>query len=91
MSSVIAADLMLVAALVVFRDALHKVDVGMAWTLKIHIPIAILTLFFYFPTAWTGYQLLRGKPLHARMRKLDRIVVVGRILTLATSLMVQFL
>jgi hypothetical protein len=91
MSGVILADLMLILALVFVRDALSKVDAGMPWTLKVHVPIAIGTVLLYIPTAWTGYQLWRGRPLHARMRTLDRWVVSGRVLTLITSLMVEFL
>jgi hypothetical protein len=45
----------------------------------------------YLITGWTGYQLSRGKALHARMRVLDRVLVPARVLTLVTSLMVQFL
>lgn len=90
MSGVILADLTLVAALVIHRHALEKVGVGMPWTLKLHVPIAILTILLYFATAWTGIQLYRGKPLHQRMRRLDRVLVVSRVLTLVTSLMVQF-
>jgi hypothetical protein len=91
MSTVIASDVLLVLALIIRRDALSKVSLGMPWTLKIHVPIAVATILLYFVTAWTGVQLLRGKPLHARMRRLDRIVVPARVLTFVTSLMVQFL
>jgi len=91
MSAVIVADLCLVAALVVKRNALGKVGMGMPWTLKIHVPIAILTVLLYFVTAWTGIQLYRGRPLHQRMRRLDRVLVTTRVLTLVTSLMVQFI
>jgi len=91
MTAVIVADLLLVAALVVERNALGKVGSGMPWTLKIHVPIAIFTVIMYLITGWTGYQLYRGKPLHKRMRTLDRILVPSRVLTLLTSLMVQFI
>jgi hypothetical protein len=91
MTTVIAADFLLVGYLVADHDALGKVGLSMPWTLKIHVPIAIFTVVMYIPTAWTGYQLSQGKPLHARMRKLDRILVPARVLTLVTSLMVQFL
>jgi len=91
MCGVIVADLALVTALVIWRDALGKIHPGMPWTLMVHIPIAVTTLLFYFPTAWTGYQLSRGLPVRARMRRLDRVVVVGRTLTFLTSVMVQFL
>lgn len=90
MSGVILADLALVLSLVINRDALGKVGMEMPWTLKVHVPIAIFTVLLYFPTAWTGYQLLRGQPLHGRMRALDRVLVVSRTLTLVTSVIVQF-
>lgn len=91
MSVVIIADLALVASLVLMRDALGKVGMTMPWTLKIHVPIAVLTVILYLLTAWTGFQLLKGKALHRRMRALDKMLVTSRILTLVTSLMVQFI
>lgn len=91
MLSVIVADLLLVLALVEQRDALDKVNSEMPWTLMIHVPIAVFTVLLYFPTAWTGWRLYQGAKLHERMRKLDRILVVSRVLTLVTSLMVQFI
>jgi hypothetical protein len=90
MTAVIAADLALVAYLVVNHDALGKVGLSMPWTLKVHVPIAVFTVFMYLLTGWTGYQLYKGKPLHARMRFFDRILVPARVLTLITSLMVQY-
>ena len=91
MSGVITADLLLVLGLVIERDALSKVGVSMPWTLKIHVPIAIFTVLLYLLTAWTGVQLYRGKPVRARMRGLDRILVPARVLTLVTSIMVQLI
>jgi hypothetical protein len=91
MCAVIVADLSLVAYLIVNHNALGKVGLGMPWTLKIHVPIAVFTVVMYLITGWTGYQLYRGKPLHVRMRRLDKILVPARVLTLITSLMVQFL
>ena len=91
MTAVIIADLALVGDLVIEREALSKVGMGMPWTLKIHVPIAIFTVGMYLITGWTGYQLYKGKPLHKRMRFLDGILVPARVLTLLTSLMVQFL
>jgi hypothetical protein len=84
------ADLALIVFLVVHRGALGKVSPGMPWTLKIHVPIAVFTVLIYGLTGWTGYQLWRGRPLHARMRIFDRVLVTARVLTLVTSLMVQF-
>lgn len=89
MIGVIIADLMLVLSLVLMRDALSKVGVGMPLALKVHVPIAIGTVMLYFPTAYTGYQLYIGKPVRQRMRTLDRTLVVGRVMTLVTSLWVQ--
>src|ERR1700722_558568 len=84
MSAVIVADLLLVAALVVERDALGKIGGGMPLILKILVPIAISTVVLYLLTAWTGFQLYRGRPLHQRMRLLDHILVPMRVLTLVT-------
>lgn len=91
MVSVIVADLLLIVGLIEKRDALAQVTTDMPMILKIHVPIAVFTVLMYFITAWTGYQLLRGKPVRARMRWCDRILVPSRILTLVTSIMVQFL
>lgn len=90
MLSVIAADYALIGYLVFNHNALGKVSLGMPWTLKIHVPIAVFTAVMYIATAWTGFQLYRGKPLHGRMRLFDRILVPARVLTLVTSLMVQY-
>jgi hypothetical protein len=86
-----AADLSLVAVLVILREAVAKVGVDMPWTLKLHIPVAILTVVLYFFTAWAGYQLYRGRNTRKRLRYLDRVLIPARILTLVTSLMVQFI
>jgi len=90
MTAVIAADLGLVGALVIRRHALSKVSLGMPWTLKLHVPIAVFTVVMLLVTGWTGFQLSRGKKLHARMRILDRIVVPALVLTFLTSLLVRF-
>jgi hypothetical protein len=90
MLSVILADLLLVIGLVEKRDALGKISTDMPWTLQLHIPIAVFTLFFYFVTAWTGFQLYRGYLVRDRLRLFDKILVTARVLTLITSLMVQF-
>lgn len=92
MNLTIICDVFLVVGLVVFRDALSKVSLGMPWTLKIHIPIALGTLALYAWTARTGYRLHGGdesaRPL---LKRLDKVVVTVRILNLVTSLMVQFI
>lgn len=84
-------DLLLVIALVVFRDALGKVNMEMHWMLKIHVPIAISTVVVYGMTCWAGYQLYKGKPVRRRLQILDKIIVPARILTLITSILVQIL
>ena len=91
MTAVIVADYSLVLYLVLNHGAWGKVKADMPWTLQVHVPIAVFTVAIYLMTGWTGYQLYKGKALHARMRMLDRILVPSRLLTLATSLMVQFL
>ena len=106
MVAVMIADLSLVAALVVRRHALEKVALDMPWTLKLHVPIAIITVILYLFTAWGGFRLYRRRGvdslslnvistdtprLRARIRWLGRCLLVSRTLTLLTSLMVQFL
>jgi hypothetical protein len=89
MLSCFAGDLLLVLALVMMRKALSQVSPGMHWTLKIHVPIAMATLIFYCFTMRTGYRLYKrdesARPLH---RRLDKTLVVLRVLTLVSSLMV---
>ena len=92
MTFVTVADVTLVLGLVVFRDALTKVRLDMPWTLQIHVPIAVLTVLLYVATWWAGYQLWKGDTgARDRLRKLDKLLVPARILTLVTSLMVQFI
>lgn len=91
MTLVIVADLLLVLGLVIHRRALEKVAMDMPWTLKIHVPIAVITVLLYFPTAWAGYQLYKGKNTRRMLRYLDRVLVPARVLTLLTSLMVAFI
>jgi len=89
MLSCLIADLMLVLALVLMRDALSQVSVDMHWTLRVHVPIAVATVLIYFPTAWSGYQLYRGnESARYRLKILDKILIVFRVLTLVTSVMV---
>lgn len=90
MLTAMAADILLVLALVFHRDALGQLDTGMHWTLRLHVPIAVLTVALYFPTAYAGYQLYRGhEPARPRLRRLDRWLVTFRVLNLVTSVMVQ--
>lgn len=90
MLTAFAADFALVFVLAVHRRALSKVTLTMPWTLKIHVPIAVLTLVLYILAVWTGYRLYRGHPVRARLRALDRVLIPSRILTLVTSLIVYF-
>jgi hypothetical protein len=92
MTFVTVADITLVLGLVVFRDALTKVHMDMSWTLQIHVPIAVLTVLVYVATWWAGYRLWKGdSAARNRLRQLDKFLVPLRILTLVTSLMVQFI
>lgn len=86
------ADFVLVIGLVIFRNALDKVEMGMHWTLMVHVPIAISTLGLYALTAQAGYSLFKGdKSARARLKILDKILIVFRVLTLVTSIMVAWL
>lgn len=85
------ADLLLVLSLVVFREALTKVNAEMSWPLMVHVPIAVFTVILYGVTVYTGYRLYKGAPVRQRLRILDRILVPARVLTLFTSLLVEFL
>ncbi len=90
MLSCLVADLVLVLALVFMKNALSQVSLGMHWTLRIHIPIAVSTVVLYFFTAHAGYRLYRGDEKARKwLRELDKILVVFRVLTLVTSLMVS--
>lgn len=92
MQIAMGADILLVAGLVVFRNALGKLSVGMPWTLQIHIPIALTTILLYGLITRAGYRLKNGdERARPTLRELDRFVIVFRVLTLVTSLMVQFI
>lgn len=90
MLAAFVSDLLLIAALVFGRSALSKVGGEMTLALQIHVPIAIATVVLYFFTVWAGYQLWRGRPARNRLRALDKALVTFRILTLITSLWVQY-
>lgn len=88
----LVADFGLVLALVMMKSALSQVEWSMHWTLQIHIPVAVTTVALYIPTAWSGYQLWRGKESYRpRLRELDKFLVIFRVLTLVTSVMVYWL
>jgi uncharacterized membrane protein YhhN len=92
MTFVTVADILLVLGLVIFRDALTKVRMDMPWTLQVHVPIAVFTVILYVLTWLAGYRLWKGEAAaRERLRALDRVLVPARILTLVTSLMVQFI
>ncbi|HMN68594.1 MAG TPA: hypothetical protein PKC28_08640 [Bdellovibrionales bacterium] len=92
MVAAFAADVLLVAGLVAFRDALSEVHGDMHWTLKVHIPIAVATLLFYCLATWNGYRLFKGdESARGRLRLCDRFLVPLRVLTLVTSVMVTCL
>jgi hypothetical protein len=89
MLSCFAGDLLLVFALVTMRNALAQVSPGMHWTLKLHVPIAVGTLVFYFLASLAGYRLYKGdERARPRLKLFDKILVTLRVLNLATSLMV---
>lgn len=90
MLAAFGADLVLVAALVVGREALNKVTPEMPLSLKVHVPIAVATVVLYVPTVWTGIQLARGRAVRRKLVRLDRLLTTARILTFVTSLWVQF-
>src|SRR5262245_39917939 len=73
MLTAFAADLTLVAALVLMRNALGRVAAGgMPLPLQIHVPIAITTIVLYFFTVYAGFQLSKGKPTRRRLYWLDK-------------------
>ena len=89
MTAVIVADISLVSYLTFARNALSKVSPDMSLGLMIHIPIAILTVVFYLVALYVGWRLLKGEKQWRRsMRRIDRVVVPLRLLTLITSFLV---
>lgn len=91
MAASLIADYLLVLGLVIFREALGEVHLGMHWTLMVHIPFALASVVLYALTARTGYQLWKGSPVRAQLRRYDRLLVFARLMTFVTSLMVEFL
>jgi hypothetical protein len=90
MTAVIAADLILISYLVLGRSALDKVALPMPMALYIHLCFAITTVLLYLMAIFVGIQILSGHPRPGAMRGLDRVIVPCRILTLATSIWLQF-
>lgn len=85
-----ACDLILVAGLVIGRQALAKVAADMPLALQVHVPIAIATVVLYFPTVLAGFQVAAGKPARRRLYWLDKFLTTLRVLTFVTSVWVQF-
>jgi hypothetical protein len=85
-------DFLLVLGLVIFRRALGEISPVMHWTLMIHVPVAVSTLLLYVITARFGFALRRGEESARAPHKLSaKILVVLRVSTLVTALMVQYL
>jgi hypothetical protein len=85
-------DFLLVLGLVIFRRALGEISPVMHWTLMIHVPVAVSTLLLYVITARFGFALRRGDESARVPHKLSaKILVVLRVSTLVTALMVQYL
>lgn len=88
----LVADYALVVGLVIGRDALSSIEPSMHWTLMIHIPFALSTVVLYAITATYGYQLRKGnEAARHSLRRFDRLLVFTRVMTLVTSLIMQFL
>lgn len=85
-----AADMVLIAGLVFGRQALGKVSMEMSFALKIHVPIAIFTVVLYFAAIWCGYKLYHGLPVRTWLRRVDKWLLFFRVMTLVTSVWVQF-
>jgi len=85
-----AADLVLVAALVLGRQALTKINPDMPFALQVHVPIAVITVILYFGAVISGFQLAAGKPVRRRLYWYDKFLTSFRILTFVTSVWVQF-
>jgi hypothetical protein len=87
-----AGDFILVLGLVIFRRALGEISPVMHWTLTIHVPIAVSTLLLYIVTAYFGFSLRRGTESARALHILSaKILVVLRVSTFVTALMVQYL
>ncbi len=85
-----AADMALIGVLVFGRQALGKVSPDMSLALKVHVPIAIITVLLYSAAVWCGYKLYQGLPVRKWLRRVDRWLLFFRVMTLVTSLWVQF-
>ena len=91
MSTAIAADVLLVAFLVVARSALSKVHSGMPIQLIIHIFFALSTVILYAFAVYVGLKLKNGQRQYlSKMRLIDKFVTPMRILTWITSTALMF-
>lgn len=93
MMGVILTDISLVVYLSVFNNALTKINATMSGLLMIHIFFALSTVIGYLFAIYYGLGLYLGNPppektLHFRkqIRRVDRIVVPMRVMTLVTSI-----
>lgn len=89
MTSVILADVTLIFFLVLSRDALEKVEPAMPALLAVHLVFALATVILYLIALVAGVQILLGRPRPGAMRRLDRVIVPCRIMTLVTSVLLQ--
>ena len=87
MSSAMFVDILLVVALVIFRNALGTVFSGnLNWLLVVHILIAITTVISYGFAFYFGIQLKKGNLSFLKpMKRIDPYVLALRILTSHTS------
>lgn len=85
-----ASDMVLIAALVFGRQALGKVGADMSLALQVHVPIAIVTVLLYFMAVWCGFKLYQGLPVRTWLRRVDKWLLFFRVMTLVTSIWVQF-
>ncbi|MBX7232429.1 MAG: hypothetical protein K1X29_10120 [Bdellovibrionales bacterium] len=90
MIAVIALDTSLILFLVFFRNALSKVNLSMSPLLIIHIIFALSTVVAYVLTLYWGFKIRSGLRQPGLMRRLDRIIVTLRALTLLTSIAVSW-
>ncbi|RME16758.1 MAG: hypothetical protein D6797_03845 [Bdellovibrio sp.] len=88
---VIALDLLLVLFLSIKRQALGKVSSDMPWTLMVHLPFAIGCVLGYLASIYYGMKLYHGQERYrSTMKRLDRFIVVFRVMTFLTSLAYEY-
>jgi hypothetical protein len=88
---VILADTILVVFLTFARDVFGTILNKMTPLLAIHIALALSTVILYYVAAYWGMKNLKGqRQFLIHMKRLDRAIVPLRILTLVTSLIMQW-